>query len=169
MNTSDRRSDICDITEEYHASVAAAAWVQQLNLHVNALGSHQIRQHSSSESSLHVPTDFFFSWKPTIRKPTILVGFPGGGERGRQRVSALQRGRQKHNRERSICKDCGGASICEHNRITASGVPARTVGAPASASMTGAGAGGVTGASAKGGCEVQRQVNQRRKRSIMAP
>ena len=65
MNTSDRRSDICDITEEYHASVAAAAWVQQLNLHVNALGSHQIRQHSSSESSLHVPTDLIFFFRET--------------------------------------------------------------------------------------------------------
>ena len=23
----------------------------------------------------------------------------------------------KHNRVRSLCKDCGGASICEHNRV----------------------------------------------------
>ena len=43
-----------------------------------------------------------------------------GGEKGRQRqrLSAPQRGRKKceHNRQRSTCKDCGGACICQHNR-----------------------------------------------------
>ena len=47
-------------------------------------------------------------------------GEPGGGKRARQRqrVSAPQRARRKceRKRQRSRCKDCGGAGICQHNR-----------------------------------------------------
>jgi hypothetical protein len=84
MNTSDRRSDVCNTTEEYHASVAAAAWVQQLNLHVNALWSHQFRQHSSSESSLHVPTDLII-FSPETDDAGLAEG---GRRRGGKRKAA---------------------------------------------------------------------------------
>ena len=70
----------------------------------------------------HVPRMLRCRWFNIKADAAMAEGAEGGWEGARRKkhhVSMPKWGRKKceHNKRRNECKDCGGAGICQHNRL----------------------------------------------------